>query len=263
MNPWLEQKWSDVHLSLISFIRQDFGAELPDGLVARAEDHIVVTDNEGAAKNYRSDLSIRTHQDSAESWKSGHSPLWSETESAEGDLRVAVPKLVMSEDEPPHRWIEISAHDGRLVTVIEILSPANKEGKEAVKYCGKRADYLAGGVSVVEIDLLRGGQHTVNVLSGEVDDPGTTPYLICVTRGSMPWRQELYECAVRKRLPIISIPLRLDDPDLPLDIQSLVDRTYETGRYWTLDYSRKLSPRLSDSDAEWAREQLLAAELLG
>lgn len=261
MNPWLERKWSGVHNALIHFIWQEFGGALPEALIARTEEHVAVSGREGKGKNYRADVAVKLDADPADAWKTGQSPLRTNFAIQDSDLAVAEPKIVFSE-EPPHRWIEILDHDGKLITVVEVLSPKNKEGQPSADYCRKRADYLAGGVSIVEIDLLRGGLHTVNVNRDFVDDPKNTPYLICVTRGCAPHQQELYECSLRERLPVIRIPLRVDDPDLPLDIQSLVDCTYETGRYWTLDYSKvKLFPRLNDDDAEWARQQLLAAEL--
>lgn len=258
MNPWLEHKWSDVHFSLISFIRQDLGANLPDGLVARAEEHVGVSDSDELRK-YRSDVSIRTHAESTESWSDGQPPLWAEESNGGNGLKVSVPKLVSSA-EPVRRWIEISDDNGKLITVIEVLSPANKEGREASRYRAKCSDYLAAGVSVVEIDLLRRGEHVVQAPIDSLDDSEANPYLVSVTRGHRIWQNELYQSGLRESLPVIAIPLRPQDSDVALDVQSLVDRTYETGRYWTLDYSRKLSPKLSEADLAWAMEQVKGVE---
>src|SRR5205823_14314623 len=51
------------------------------------------------------------------------------------------------------------AHDRRVVTVIEVLSPSNKRGgPDRTAYLAKRNEYLGGKLNLVEIDLLRGGQ---------------------------------------------------------------------------------------------------------
>ena len=57
----------------------------------------------------------------------------------------------------------------------------------------------------------------------------------------------MYPGPLRERLPTIRIPLRATDPDVPLDIQTLVDRCYTTGRYWNLDYKRTLWPALAEA----------------
>lgn len=258
MNPWLEAEWSDVHLALIGFLRQDLGGKLPDDLVARAEKHVAITDSSGKTRHYRADVAIQLRENPPETWRSGLPPIWAPDDSQEGGLKVAEPKFVV-EEQPPERWIEILDTTGSLVTVIEVISRSNK-GANREEYRSRRADYLAGVISVVEIDLLRGGHHTVNV-SKDFIDPATA-CLVCVSRVWTPWRKELYDAQLRQRLPCIRVPLRLDDSDVVLDIQSLVNRAYETGRYWTLDYSREPQPPLSEEDAEWARQQLLAAGLI-
>ena len=56
----------------------------------------------------------------------------------------------------------LTTHDDRrVVTVIEILSPVNKIGAGREQYRKKQLDMLEGDVHLLEIDLLRAGQHTV------------------------------------------------------------------------------------------------------
>ena len=56
-------------------------------------------------------------------------------------------------------YVEIrDRRDRELVTVIELLSPANKYmGLDRGQYLAKRVELLNGPVHLVEIDLLRGG----------------------------------------------------------------------------------------------------------
>ena len=59
---------------------------------------------------------------------------------------------------------------------------------------------------------------------------------------------------LRRRQPIIGVPLRGDDPDVPLDLQSVLDAVVERGSYDPdADYSRPPVPPLSPTDAAWAR----------
>lgn len=63
----------------------------------------------------------------------------------------------------------------------------------------------------------------------------------------------LHPIDLRDRLPAISIPLRQADPRVRLDLQSLLDGTYSSGRYHRrLDYSRPCDPPLEGDEASWA-----------
>ena len=259
MNPFMEQTWPDVHLSLIGFVREALGVELPEDLVAKAEQQVdVIESPPDSSHAIRPDVAI---VDVAESWERGLPPLWTPGADA-GVIAVAEPELLVAK-EPPHRWIEIRTDLGDLVTVIEVLSPSNKIGHRDA-YRAKRRDYVAAGVNVVEIDLLRGGARTV-----DVDGMGYSRryarlgehYTICASRRVVPGRREVYPCPLRERLPAIRIPLRATDPDVPLDLQALVDRCYTTGRYWKLDYTRPLWPAPAEADAAWIAARLAAAGL--
>ena len=240
----MERTWPDVHLALIAAIRTELGVELPDDLSAKGEQQVDVLG--GDAPRYRPDVAVIE-----ERWKSGLPPVW-HPEAEIGSLAVDEPLLIES-DEPPHRWVEIRTDEGRLITVIEVLSPANKRHRRA-EYVAKRADYVAAGVNVVEIDLLRSGPVTVDVEGWDYrrQKPGLGEhYLICASRAVKPGRREIYPCPLRERLPVIRIPLRFTDPDVPLDIQKLVNHCYTSGRYWKADHTLPLDPPLSADDAAW------------
>jgi hypothetical protein len=82
---------------------------------------------------------------------------------------------------------------------------------------------------------------------------------VCVTRG---WKRnywELYRIALREPLPTIRVPLRETDPDVPLNLQTLMERCYTNGRYDDLDYRHDPDPPLESHDAAWASELLNAA----
>ena len=60
-----------------------------------------------------------------------------------------------------------------------------------------------------------------------------------------------------QRLPIIKIPLRPGDADVPLDLQALVDQCYRNGGYeGTLDYAVDPDPPLLGAEKDSAEEHL-------
>lgn len=256
MNPYLQGAWSDVHTRLLAYLGDALTEELPADLAARVEERITVAAEEEGLSPRRVDVAI------VESWREGFPPVWRpEGGKAAGTAAVDEP-LVFLEDAEPERWVEIRDAHGRLITVIEVLSPTNKqEGRS--EYRARQRDFLAAGVALVEIDLIRGGLHTVAVGSDRLPPAEGTRHLICVARPRTGvQRREVYPCPLRQRLPIIRVPLRLGDPDAPLAVQPLVDRCYAMGRHWLTAYARPLDPPLPREDAAWAAERLQAAGLV-
>ena len=59
------------------------------------------------------------------------------------------------------------------------------------------------------------------------------------------------------RLPVVKIPLRPDDADVPLDLQALVEQCYRNGAYdGTLNYAVAPDPPLLGEERRWADERL-------
>ena len=149
----------------------------------------------------------------------------------------------------------------RVITAIELLSPWNKgPGTLKKAYRKKLDDYARGGVSIVEIDLLRFPPRDRLPIGQVVLPPRRrAPYLTCVQRA---WRQdvwEIYPMNLRQPLPRIPIPLRQTDGDIGLDLQPLIDRAYNAGGHDDIDYSQPTSPPLDTEDAQWAQELLQSA----
>jgi hypothetical protein len=246
MNPYLEDHWQDVHTGVTVYIRDQLQAKLPSDLVARAEEQVAV-DEDGQPRALRPDVKVvephRLHEP-APAYAAGGS-----------DLNVATPLVVLLEPEV-HRWIEILDAGGRLITVIEVLSPKNKSEEGQAAYRRRQHNYTSAGVNLVEIDLLRKGERVLSIPLSEIPDRAWTPYMVCVYRASEPDQREIYPLQLRERLPAIRIPLRPSDPDAILELQPLIDQAFERGRYWLTDYQRELRPPLSKGDAEWADDLL-------
>lgn len=254
MNPFLEHSWPDVHATLITYIRDELSPALLDDLTSKSGMRICVLDESAGVSNYRADIAIL--EDPADTWKSGLAPVWS-PEPTDSSAIVTAP-VILHVDAPRERWIEIRSDSGTLVTVIELLSPTNKTHGR-IAYQNKRRDYSDAGVNVVEIDLLRGGELTVDVDGtdyGPLVSGKGEHYVVCVRRAARPMQREVYPIPLRDRLPVIRVPLRVTDHDVTLDLQKLVNHCYATGRYWKLDYRRLLYPPCSTADAEWIRKCL-------
>ena len=73
----------------------------------------------------------------------------------QGPAEVGIPEV----DTETEAFLEIRDRDGHeLITVVELLSPANKyAGPDREQYLAKRAELLPSAVHVIELDLLRGG----------------------------------------------------------------------------------------------------------
>jgi hypothetical protein len=154
----------------------------------------------------------------------------------------------------PRSWLEIVRRvpDGEPYTAIEVLNPVEKrEGDGRVQFWRYQEEYKAAGVNRVVIDLLRGGRRPVDFPEGALrPDAAAKAFLVTVYRGR---QAEAYPIDLRQRLPAFRVPLRRREPDAVLDLQSLADEVYRTGRY-PIDYAAPCEPPLEADDAAWAAD---------
>ncbi len=250
MDPYLEQHWGDVHHNLISFAEGWLNERLPRGLRARAQERIVVA-LPGDERGYYPDVRVVEHDP----------PKQGGTAVATSDLTLAEPLEVSFLEPETQGFLEIidSRSERRVITVLEVLSPSNKyAGAGRELYRQKQRDLAEGGVSLVEIDLLRAGPHVLQLPLAQYPPAYRTPYKVCVHR-SWKAKAEIYRVPLRERLPAIRVPLRETDADVPLDLQALIAQVYRHGRYDDLDYTVPPVPPLDADDATWADEVLRAA----
>ncbi len=114
---------------------------------------------------------------------------------------------------------------------------------------------------MVEIDLLRIGPHVLAVPYGLIQGRVPYDYLVCVNRAQQPRASyELHPHHLREPLPRFGIPLSGEDPDVPLNLQAAIARTYEEGAYrdW-IEYSRPCEPPLTAEDQAWVNELVASA----
>src|SRR5262249_19549759 len=142
----------------------------------------------------------------------------------------------------------------RLVTTLEVLPPSNKRAGSPGRdlYLRKRQSVMLGGASLVEIDLLRGGERMPML-----DPWPASPYTLMVARAKKIQNCLVWPASFRKPLPTIRIPLAKPDPDIPLDLQPLVEAIYQRYRYaQSIDYTKPLSPPLGPEDTAWLQQRL-------
>ena len=249
MDPYIETQgnWPDFHNSLVTEIRNALGASLPGDYVARMDERIEVVGLDGPeSRSFLPDVLVALGE--------RRDP---QGQSAAGGVAVAEDEPMLIDvidhdlEEVRHTWLEVRRlPDLELITVVEVLSPVNKVGYGRVEYLEKREKLHALKVNLVEIDLLLCGQRL----------PMKTPlrsghHFAIVSRGSRLPTAEVYARTVRDRLPTIPIPLRDPDPDVRIDLQELVDRVYDLGRYGrTLHHGVPLPDgiRLHPEDRSWA-----------
>lgn len=244
MNPYLEARWGDVHTRLCAHVSATLQPELPTGLRARAEERVLLS---LAGEPYR----VRRGDTVLVQLPGASRPA-----SGGGGAAVAAPLVLeIAQEAPIHRWVQIvdTSAGGRVVTVIEILSPANKgRGKGNKEYVEKVREYLSSDVNFVEIDLLRSSRRRLALPREALPPERRTPYLACVNRPRRRKMWELYPMPLREPLPTVMIPCRETDPDVPLALQPLIDRIYVEGGHDDIDYTQAPPrPRLSEEDQAW------------
>jgi|688.fasta_scaffold01692_15 hypothetical protein len=254
MDPWLEEYWGDVHTRLTTYASDQLQPELPAGLRARVEEYVTVESKE-----------------EDETWRRHFVPDVMVTQSPESPnplAEAAIATMIDTEaldlprvkESATQRRIQIvdTQSGNRVITSIEFLSPANKIGRGRELFKLKQNDFLEGGVSVVEIDLIRAGRWSVSIPEDYVPKNRRDPYRAVVVRASNWLRCEYYPISVGTRLPKLKIPLRVSDADVVLDLQLLLNQAYVNGGYRdTIDYKKPLaipfSPAIEDWIANWLK----------
>lgn len=247
MDPYLETRWGDVHSSLAIYGRDLLNRSLPAGLIARAEERTIVSASDEDVRHMVPDVSVFERGVGQPSLRPGNGVALADSLC-----------LVLDEVEIRQRYLEIrdARSGGRVITVIEFVSPANKRPGDGLdKYRQKQQECHEGDISLVEIDLTRSGDRSLVMPVSRLPRDQRTTYLAVVSRAVDSRHAWVYRLPLRQRLGGIPIPLRPADEEIVLDLQSLVDQAYENGRYaQELTYTEPLNPPLSPDEEQWARE---------
>ena len=170
-------------------------------------------------------------------------------------------ELELDPDESRENLIEIYGPGKRLVTSIELLSPANKSGVTRERYMHKQTELFLGGVNVVEIDLLRRGPHAALAPLAALERYGKPyDYHASIARPGTPGRCQIAAIRLTQPLPTIPVPLTPSVPDVTLDLQALFAQTYDAALYARrVDYAGPCDPPLNPEQQAWAGTLLTPA----
>lgn len=261
MDPYIESRgllWEDFHHRLISKLTDELEARVPPNYVVRTGERnfIVVVDPEEGKKSrvFKPDVGVMSSAFPAATSPQAATAV---LEAPEADSEVITVRAVVAESFR-ETFVEIYAlePERRLVTCIEVLSPANKRKGTAgwEEYLRKRQALLLGEANLVEIDLLRAGERMPTV-----DPLPNSPYYLMVARRTHAPDCRVWKAHYRKPLPIIPVPLEAPDADIPIDLQSMIAAIYEASRYARdIDYTKPAKPPLPDEDQAWLQQQLAA-----
>jgi hypothetical protein len=252
MDPYLEgAEWTSVHAELSSEIARQLAPKLRPKYIVRLSRRFVTELPEDvgiiAGDIYPDAGIVPTERQSQVA----------ETVAAYGKLPLQMATVMPSR--VPHVSVEIRDVANReLVTAIEVLSPTNKRGEGRREYLDKRQRILCSMAHLIEIDLLRRGHR----LPMQKPLPPAS-YFVFLSRAERRPMVEVWPIQLSMRLPVISVPLLADDPEVTLDLQSALDTVYDVLNYdLSLDYTSPPEVSLEADAAAWANDCLRNAGLL-
>lgn len=246
MDPYLEGSlWTTLHFTLGAEIVRQLAPRLRPRYVALPVERFVVE------ISTNTDLASSSIYPDAAVVPAGSPPVSpGGTVAADAPLQLAtvVPEAV------PHLSVEIrDAANRRLVTALEILSPANKRGAGRAEYLFKRGRLLRSPAHLVEIDLLRTGRR----LPMQQPLP-LAPYFVFVGRAEERPMIDVWPVGLAQSLPAVPIPLLPGDEEATLDLQAAFTAAYDLLGYDLLvDYSRPPEVDLTEEERAWLEVHIL------
>lgn len=241
MDPYLEAPslWPDVHASLIYAIREQLQGRLTPNYTAVITPYVVFESLEITPVRLAAvvpDVGIIERPGAGE---------------ATIATTIAPPITGTATMLVPTRYgrLEIRTVDGdELIAAIELLSPANKrpgvDGAEA--YEKKRQEFFQTAAHLLELDLLRAGRR----LQVRAELPATAGF-IYLSRAERRPRIGIWPVSMQAAIPVVPVPLRRPDPDVPLDLRACLRAIYRSARYERrIDY--RLPPPLPELPADEA-----------
>jgi Protein of unknown function (DUF4058) len=250
MDPYLEgYLWADVHNALASKIRQQLAPKIQPGYTVRLEIYLV--------QDTAPESEIGILYPDVEVLRQTSTPRVAQPTQSGNLLATPAPLTLPLMPPIEVRIVTVEIRDtdsNSLVTSLEILSPVNKREPGITPYRQKRQRLYHANVHLIEIDLLRRGTRPF-------DHPRlpAVPYLVTLTRAQAQ-AVEVWPIALQDALPIIPVPLRLPDEDVPLDLGTALREIYDEAFYnLSIDY-RQIPPKpaFSQEDLAWM-DTVLAA----
>src|SRR5215510_882392 len=250
MDPYLEHPslWPDVHNRLIAAIADDLSERVAPRYYVGLERRTYLLKAYDVVFIGRSDIAVAS--------------------TTQASIGVSLPATasvtvlevdVPMQDEISENFLEIhEVKTGKLITILELLSPVNKlhkQGRE--EYERKRGYVFRSWTNLVEIDLLRAGDPML-VIGAQVK----SDYRILVSPGLQRPRAALIAFMLRQPMPAFTLPLLPGDAEPEVTLNHILHDLYRRARFdLRLDYTQPPVPPLVGADAAWAQEIITARGL--
>lgn len=252
MDPYLEDPGlcPDVHHELISVARELLNRQVRPRYHVRVEERVYISDeNDPGRSVIVPDLRVR------EAPVAARKPAPASGDRAGISVAEPVVLTTLIDDEIHEPRLEvIDREEKRVVTVIEVLSPANKvEGSRGrACYHAKRREIMQSPSHLVELDLLRVGVsiHTRELLP-------RADYYVHISRQDRRPKGFVWPILLTQRLPVVPIPLKPEDQDAAIDLQNVLETAYDRAAYdLQVDYRSSPVPPISEEYQAWAGDLL-------
>jgi len=259
MDPYLEgSEWSGFHAEFCVEVARQLRPHLRPKYIAITNKYFITdTPNDLAVSTQNGgDYKLRTAPDVGIAQVSPQPLAARRTatvveKEAPLQLTTVMPELV------PQYAVEIrDVAERTLVTLIEILSPANKRGEGYAEYLEKRRKVLLSTAHLLEIDLLRRGKRVPMR-----EELPAAPYFVFLSRYAKRPITEVWPIALEDALPVVPVPLLYGDADVKLDLQMAFTSVYDAiGLDLLLDYTTTPDVPIEDAQqAQWATDLLAKA----
>ena len=246
MNPYLEhpELWHQVHNRLIVGIADAIADQIAPQYRVSIEQRIYQSFDDPRSIVGIADVAVKP-----DVWNNDYS------RGTEGSVSTLTRPLRVQLPIPldvKEHYLEVrEVATKELITVIEVLSLANKRsGKGRSIYEAKRTKILTSMTNLIEIDVLRLGQPM------EMIGATKSQYRILVSRPFDRPEADIFRFDLQDPIPHFLVPLRPESPDAIVDLQAILNETYQRERLdLSIDYSQEQllnrSPGLSESDRDW------------
>jgi Protein of unknown function (DUF4058) len=247
MDPYLEAQpfWGDLHATLVSVIKGALQKRVPANYAVWSDIYVWLHEPDAETRRGKPDDFVTASPGTAQAGSLVTLPA----------RMTAILPAIRREGNKYLKIKEVGSD--RVITVLELLSPANKTpGDEYDAFLAKRNEYLATKTNVVEIDLHRTGKR---MPLGEPTPPPADYYAFVSRAADFP-QTALWPISVREPLPDIAVPLKPEDGIVMLPLQGCFATAYDEGPYSrVIDYTRPPKIPLQGGDAAWAEALLKTA----
>lgn len=239
MDPYLEKPelWPDVQIRLIAALGDELSLLLRPRYYVALEERTYLEEPGELVLVGRADLTVVDRGGAERVSEQSRTP-----SVVEVDLPIGA--------EVRETYLEIrTASEGEVVTVVEVLSPANKRSGTGRRiYLDKRELILSTRTSLVEIDLLRAGEPMPTVGPRVASD-----YSFLVGPAYRRPKADLIPFGVRDAMPPFGLPLRRGEQEPIVELGNVLHALYDRASYdLRIDYGEEPVPPLSPADSEWA-----------